>query len=529
MAATLDQRNKGLGSLVSYLAMCAYRHGLFALSRVVARKMPILSSGQAQSAPLPVLIGKRWIQDKLNAADANSFDARTGQPRKVRLLVDADGFGVDQILHAMACLAEKFDDVNALIFAAPGILKAKKKRMNELVQRSDVQFVPVPRGDNQVIEPNDDAIVAKMQTLASSRRGECIALLTSDKGFAQIINQLMSDKQQSFLVLVPSFRVVVADFYRQKGIPVFALPFDGRCPKIRAILDVHGNGTVEFGEAFEESACRDECQVMYSSWENLLKAQGCSAAFSSSEGYPIQRMTKFWFANGLGYLLPVFPAALAAFALDRVIRQEPRTWLSDTQSLAYVLPVSSLPAPTKSILATYGSRRSCSVHRGGGPFMLKDSDDLVAQALRKLGYLDDYWNTDLTEALNCFWNATLNKHKLRKLDMLIDPLEASSAAAKLRIALLSDMNDGLWQRGGTCTSDAVNILRSEGLLPEGSEAPAMDDIWCALKTYTRVHRLSDMKTLNALAAHVVAHNKRHDPHRRGKIVIARGTTTTSAG
>ena len=43
--------------------------------------------------------------------------------------------------------------------------------------------------------------------------------------------------------------------------------------------------------------------------------------------------------------------------------------------------------------------------RGGGPFMLWDSKDLVAKSLRKLGYLDDSWNTDFTEALTCFWNA----------------------------------------------------------------------------------------------------------------------------
>lgn len=471
------------------------------------RTLPILGSGHASSTLLPLLTSQRWIQHELKGR---------GQCRKVRLLVDGDAFGCDRIAGTIASLAGENYDVKATVFVAPGLVKSK--RMRELLQRSDISFIQVPRGEEIATEPNDHAIISEMQKCARSPDRECIALMTSDKGFAEDIRQLMSD-QQPFMALIPDFLSTVVKFYKEKGIPVFLLPYEERPPKVRAILHADGNGTVELGEAFEESANLAQCQAMYDSWEGLLEAQGCSALFSSSEGYPIQRIAKFWFANGLGSV-PVFPAVLASIALDNTLQQEARKWISSTESLAYILPVSSFVSLTKSGLATYGSRNACSVFRGGGPFMLHDSDEMVMQALRKLGYLDDLWNTDLTEALSCFWNTGQNKHKLRKLGIAIGRFETTAgAAAKLRAVLLSDGNDGRWQRGGTRTPDAITILKSVNILPRDSEAPSMGDIWCGLKTYAHVHQLPVTKTFNALAVQVVAHSKRQDPHRRGKIVI----------
>ena len=153
--------------------------------------------------------------------------------------------------------------------------------------------------------------------------------------------------------------------------------------------------------------------------------------------------------------------------------------------------------------------------------MLQDSQEMAMQALRRLGYLDDSWNADFPEALSCFWNATHNKKVLRKLGLLTDPFETTSAAAeKLKIALLSDNSDGRWQRGGTHTPAVVNALRSRNLLPGKCESPLpMDEMWRAMKTYARTHQLPKVKTFNALAAHIAQHESKHDPHRRGNIFI----------
>ena len=148
--------------------------------------------------------------------------------------------------------------------------------------------------------------------------------------------------------------------------------------------------------------------------------------------------------------------------------------------------------------------------------MLRDSPDFTVEALRKLGYLDDRWNTDLREALSCFWNTKTNKYKLRKLGMMVDSFETTSdAAAKLKAALLSDKTDAQWQHGGTCTPAVIEKLRSKKILSGCSKSPAMDEVWCAMKSYAKVHGLPSMKSFNALAASIVQHDQ-NDPLRTGR-------------
>ena len=246
------------------------------------------------------------------------------------------------------------------------------------------------------------------------------------------------------------------NFYKEQGIPVLTLPSEERFTKIRAILHADGDGTVEFGEAIDSVAHRAEAEVMYNSWAEMLKFQACPAAFSSADAYPIQRIAKFWFANGLGSL-PVFPVPLATAALDHAIRY----WISNSQAFAFALPVRQ-GRGTKKQLNTYGSRLARGIFRGGGPFMLEDSSDLVVHFLHKLGYLDDTWNSDFTEALSCFWNASGCKMQLRKLGVQLDTHETTArAAAKLRTAVLSDSCNGQWQpaRGHIHASWALNLQR----------------------------------------------------------------------
>ena len=276
------------------------------------------------------------------------------------------------------------------------------------------------------------------------------------------------------------------------------LPSEERFTKIRAILHADGDGTVEFGEAIDSVAHRAEAELMYNSWEEMLKSQACPAAFSSADAYPIQRIAKFWFANGLGSL-PVFPVPLATSALDHAIRYESQNWISNSQAFAFALPVRQ-GRVTEKQLKIYGSKLARNIFQGGGPFMLEDSSDLVAHFLHKLGYLDETWNSDFTEALNGF---------------------GMQAAAKLRTALLSDSCNGQWQPGGTSMPAVIDMLQRKSLLSLGSESPAMDEVWCAMKTYAEVHRLPRMKTFNALAAHILKHADQKDPLRRGKIEIAK--------
>jgi len=139
---------------------------------------------------------------------------------------------------------------------------------------------------------------------------------------------------------------ISGEFYRKQGIPLLAMPSksrhsqkidallpEGRFTKIRAILRSDGQGTVEFGEAFDSVAKRPHAEGVYDSFESLLKDQTCTASFSSSGAYPIQRISKFWFTNGLGSLT-IFPLPFAVLSLDHAIRQESRKWTSKTQDHA---------------------------------------------------------------------------------------------------------------------------------------------------------------------------------------------------
>eukprot|EP00438_Fugacium_kawagutii_P033819 Skav235828 [mRNA] locus=scaffold1931:114640:116154:- [translate_table: standard] len=498
------------------------RLGHFAFSRLVSRGMPALLVAGCASSTLRWMtltwVGRRSIFDhRESSLGGNDIPLPSGT-RKIRLLVDGDYGGCTGTRNAMTLLADRFPDVAVKVqfFSAPAL--RGNKEVTKLLRNSDVTFIPVPRVQNQVGEPNDEAIISEMQRCSNRLHGECIALFTNDKGFAKIMSQLMSSTLQ-FMVIIRSNQVAVADCYRENGIPVLALPSDDNCPKVRAILHSDGSGTVEFGEAYDVFARRAEIEKLYNSWEELLKGQGCSASFSSSGAYPIQRIAKFWFANCLGSL-QVFPNALAVFALDAAIQEKRQRWSSNTEAFAFLLPAVNNRKQRKSAIKRFGSSIACNIFKGGGPIMLQDSTDLSAQALRKLGYLDDSWNCDLNEALNCFWNKASNKNRLRGLGLRIAPGDTTVVAqTKLRMALLSDFCDARWQCGGTATQAVARLLKSKKILPSDAGAPAMEDIWCAMKTYAQVHRLPAMKTFNGLAGQILAHDCPHDPFRRGKIVI----------
>ena len=456
---------------------------------------------------LPVWSSKKRIRSCWLNALKKDVNLSFEQPRKVRLLVDGDAFGRDSIRDAITYLAKRFSHVSTVIYAAPGVIK--NKGLSELLHLFDASFVPIPCSKNQAAEPNDDAIVSEIRKHAGSQQSECIALLTADKGFASVLADVICDAQSSF-VLIPSGRTSAINFYKRQGIPALILPSEKKSTKIRAILHADGSGTVEFGAAFDSVSARAQAEATYDSLEKFLAGQGCFASLSSSGGclrYPIQRISKFWFANSMGPLT-VFPTPFAVEALDHVVRRESRQWESNTQGFAFILPTRPTKV-TKSQIETYGSKLACTIFRGGGPFMLQDSGDLVAEALRKLGY--------------CFWNSTLNKKQLRKLGVLLDTCETTcGAAAKLKAALLSDSCGGQWQPGGKSTPTVVEILRSKNLLPRLSEVPATEDVWSAMMTFAQVHRLPKFKTFNALAACIIQQEViQKDPHRRGNVVIGR--------
>ena len=144
-----------------------------------------------------------------------------------------------------------------------------------------------------------------------------------------------------------------------------------------------------------------------------------------SEGSLAKKCAKFWFANQLGPLT-VFPPQLAVMAAHRFFSESEavtaRSWERDCGKFAYFLPISSRGGKlSKHQEKIYGFVRARGVFEGGGPFILEDSSDLVAIALRRLGFLDEDFKTDVPEAMFLFINLAENKKPLRKCGMLTGP------------------------------------------------------------------------------------------------------------
>ena len=129
---------------------------------------------------------------------------------------------------------------------------------------------------------------------------------------------------------------------------------------------------------------------------------------------------------------------------------------------AFVLPLG--PAySSKKALETFGTRKATQVFAGGGPFIEPDSPQLAVSVMTRLGYLDDFMNADLGEALMVFVNNTINKRNLRKAEALpasTDTHEDSLQNIR-RVLLQSPGGRGSW---GVAPRDGTvrQMLLAEG-------------------------------------------------------------------
>ena len=158
-------------------------------------------------------------------------------------------------------------------------------------------------------------------------------------------------------------------------------------------------------------------------------------------------VAKFWFTHRLGRLT-TYPSQCGCNQAYQLI-QKPRTgtqWMPYRNNLAFFLPVTS-SLKTQTTLRTYGGLVAAQVYRGGGPFVLTDSFDMVARALSKMCYLDTDFNSDVAEAMMVFVNTPENKLALRKLCGALPSADDTSAEVEpmLRQAFLSHATSGQWR------------------------------------------------------------------------------------
>lgn len=433
--------------------------------------------------------------------------------RGTELLVDADIHSIQQITEAISLLKNEGLEVRTTIFAPPRRVENTKWR--QFLQTPGIIFEPVLRSNDESSEPNDDAIQRALRAFLARHDVACVALVTADKGFIELIAELQA-KGTSTLVLIPENYHMVHRRYRDANLKVMKLqepnPLGGPC--VRAVLASNGDGSVHLVEAyksFDNSA--DAAQVM-----EFLKDLG----FMAGGDYLVQATAKFWFANELGSLT-IFPSQLATTSVRDVIREGIEDYECYPGNLAFCLPMSAVGRPIDAKgLQKYGSRLARRVYRGKGPFMLHDSPDLTSQVLRRLGYLDDHLNDDLTEALFCFLNATSNKTSLRKMGVLPGTgAESTDVSERLHAAFLSNGSSGQWQyikKDVTSMSDVLKHLRRAKVIAKGKYSRT--EVFQAMKMYSHRYGLPAMRTFNGRALRIQQSVNRN-PTRRPPIEVKR--------
>lgn len=115
------------------------------------------------------------------------------------LLVDGDAIGVATTYEAIDLLKDLDDtyhdgQVKTLLFAAPR--SRTNREWQRLIKRHHVELREVHR--SRYGEPSDEAILMELKCLASSTPVSSIALLTRDRGFANMVSDILAAKKADF-------------------------------------------------------------------------------------------------------------------------------------------------------------------------------------------------------------------------------------------------------------------------------------------------------------------------------------------
>ena len=429
--------------------------------------------------------------------------------KRTELLVDADAHGIDEIQKAIHTLEKsKGRPVVTTLFAPPE--RQKNKKWKQFMEEHGVKFQAVARGDDVSKEPNDRAMERALGQVSKFSKVKCMVLLASDTDFLQTLIGLKT-AGKDIIAMVNFRRLSVIRKFEEAGLQVERLCTEQKVSscKVRATLHANGLGSVQtVADAWENIEDDPRVKIV----KTFLAEQG------HGEGTLIQKCVKFWITNCSGSLA-VFPQRLATIAVHDVMQAaQPKSWKETNNNLAYILPVGSLGKPSKNQLKCFGSKRALAVFRGGGPFVLVDSPDLLQSTLAKLGYLDDALNGDFNEAMFCFLNTPSNKHTLRKLGMLPNvkhrPREVEE---RLRAALCSNHCSGQWQVATQARQELLKHLTQAQLLRTTSSVDCdAGELFEAMKVYAKAHGIPRMKTFNGLACRILHHNSQN-PDRRGLI------------
>ena len=385
------------------------------------------------------------------------------------LLVDADHQPIQLIEEAEEALGGK--GVHVHVFANPE--RRQSKKWSKLLDRANFTFHPVERVSG-TIDPNDAAIMTEARVLANLQKSRRIAVLTNDRDFVPLVH-VVKELGKEAIVLTRRASHGTRKFYEDAGVQVLMVGEQpARSEEVQAILNPDGSGEVTFAQTEDE---RDDVFDMIDEvMEFLIKLD-----YAGDKNWsPLQPCVKFWFQHNLGPLV-VFPSLRPV----NKVRQD----------RAFLLPMTNT---TSRISATsrekYGTGQAKALFEGGGPLLLPNSERLVMDVLRKLGYLDDSFNSDPFEALLVFVNTTQNKKNLRKLDaMPADEDTCSAIRSKLHQALMCGRLPGAWMKAPSDASIKQFLVKRK--LLDTLHAPKID-VLTAMQAFAREKHLPSMKSYN---------------------------------
>ena len=233
--------------------------------------------------------------------------------KRTELLVDADTHSINIVQKAISLLKEDGQVVNTTIYAPKQ--RKQNKKWYHFVQKSDMGFRAVKREDGRSGEEVDAAIIRSVRDLWDVERVDCIALLTSDTGYLDIMQETLERGKQAIVLAEENCRASI-DRYQKIGAKVLPVPREHQFPnKVRAVLHSNGGGSIEYVETDLAEFDQHKADALMDFLENLR--------FRIDSGYLIQSAAKFWFEHRLGDLT-VFPQTIALDAVHDVMQSRSR-------------------------------------------------------------------------------------------------------------------------------------------------------------------------------------------------------------
>jgi len=465
----------------------------------------MLESGHKVWLPLLAAVGcwpAKHVHDRrASRATPSLVRLHASRDGEAELLVDGGTRQVSICRQAIQLLQQEGRKVFTTVFAEQEL--QNNKPWSDFMQSAYNCLCPVER----TVEGRevDDALSERLSHLAATADGACLALLATDTRYVELVKNIVSTRRD-IVVCVPRGAVSSVHAYQETGARVLPLGRIQEGPKIRAFLDPDGSGRVETAQPWKAARREDQAADELTSF---LQEWG----YRGERGYLIPSVAKFWFAHDLGRLT-VFPAQAGCAAAHQKIQDaSPGTaWIEYRKDLAFFLPVGDRQAPSR-VNAQLGGQLAGAIYRGGGPFIIEDSEDMVLEVLRRMGYLDEEFSNDLSEALLTFVSLPENSYWLRKnCKAMPDPTDtAEDVVVKLRRAFLSHDTSGQWRRAPDMRPE---LLRAGFLRKQNDDQSTVMD---AMRRYIERYGLQERQSYIGHAYTVLQHFYRTDPDPKRRI------------